>query len=324
MQLKNVLLFGMPRSGTTWLGKVFDSHPRTLYRHEPDSFGSLNAMPLFPPVEDAEHYREILQQFVSTLPESRSARVTGKLPLFPKAYLSPLAFQMRNLLLLGSKALGRVSKAEPPLPAMINRGYSGNAWLVWKSIESLGRLGVIAGLLPGCHAVHILRHPCGYVSSVLRGESQGQLGGDVPSSEDYGIYELLLQTAEARRHGLTLVVLRALRPVERLAWRWVIYNEKAMNDCADLPAYTRVRYEDLCAEPVLEYQALFAACGLPWDEQTEAFVRASTEGESGSYYSVFRNPLEAACSWKEQLSAEDVERIFAITRSCRAGELYVD
>ncbi len=324
MQLKTILLFGMPRSGTTWLGKVFDSHPCTLYRHEPDSFGSLNAIPLFPRLQDAELYRRLLQQFVADLPETRSARVTGKLPLFPKAYQGPLAFQVRKLLLLGSKALGRVSRADLPLPAMIDRGYSGDAWLVWKSIESLGRLGVIAGLLPDCHAVHILRHPCGYVSSVLRGESQGQLGGDVPSSEDYGIYELLLQTAEARAHDLTLDGLRALRPVERLAWRWVIYNEKAINDCTDLPACTRVRYEDLCADPVSGYQALFAATGLPWDEQSEAFVRASTESTSGSYYSVFRNPLDAARSWEQQLATEDIQRVLAITRGSRAGRLYDD
>src|SRR5690349_19178518 len=29
-------ILGAPRSGTTWLGKIFDSHPSVLYRHEPD------------------------------------------------------------------------------------------------------------------------------------------------------------------------------------------------------------------------------------------------------------------------------------------------
>ncbi|RLQ20762.1 sulfotransferase [Seongchinamella sediminis] len=324
MQLKTILLFGMPRSGTTWLGKVFDSHPGTLYRHEPDSFGTLDAMPLFPQLEDAGNYGQMLQQFVATLPESRSARITGKLPLFPKVYLDPGAFHLRKLLLLASKALGRASAAELPLPAMINRGYSSDAWLVWKSIESLGRLGVIASLLPDCHAVQILRHPCGYVSSVLRGEAGGQLGGDVPASEDVGIYELLLNTAEAQTHGLTLDGLRSLQPVERLAWRWVIYNEKAINDCAGLTKYTRVRYEDLCADPVTAYQALFAITGLPWDDQTAAFVRSSTEGGTGSYYSVYRNPLEAAQNWQQQLAADDIERVLAITQNSSAGELYGD
>ena len=32
-----IVIFGSPRSGTTWLGKLFDSHPDVFYLHEPDS-----------------------------------------------------------------------------------------------------------------------------------------------------------------------------------------------------------------------------------------------------------------------------------------------
>ena len=32
-----VMLVGSPRSGTTWMAKIIDSHPQVLYRHEPDS-----------------------------------------------------------------------------------------------------------------------------------------------------------------------------------------------------------------------------------------------------------------------------------------------
>ena len=46
-----VLLFGMPRSGTTWIGKIFDSYPDTVYRHETDSSGRLNAVPLLAPAD---------------------------------------------------------------------------------------------------------------------------------------------------------------------------------------------------------------------------------------------------------------------------------
>ena len=41
-----ILLFGMPRSGTTWLGKIFDSHPLVLYRHEPDTWQRLTDVPI--------------------------------------------------------------------------------------------------------------------------------------------------------------------------------------------------------------------------------------------------------------------------------------
>ena len=324
MDLRTILLFGMPRSGTTWLGKVFDSHPRSLYRHEPDSFGTLDAMPLFPDVARAAQYQALVGNFVSALPATRSARVTGKLPLFPKDYQGPLAFQLRRLLLLTGKFASRMGMGQVPLPPMIDRHYGDRAYLVWKSIESLGRLGVIARLLPGCHAVHILRHPCGYVASVLRGEAQGRLGGDVPASEDYGIFELLLHTEAARAYGLTLDALRAMQPVERLAWRWVLYNEKAMADTDDLEACTRVRYEDLCTQPLEGYRRLFAATELPWDIQTERFVQRSTGSNSDSYYSVFRDPALAARGWREQLAREDIERILRITRASRAGALYGD
>jgi hypothetical protein len=172
--------------------------------------------------------------------------------------------------------------------------------------------------------VHILRHPCGYVSSVVRGEAQGRLGGDVASSEDYGILEMLLATEAGREHGLDLAGLRTLHPVERLAWRWVLYNEKAMADTAGLAGCTRVRYEDLCAQPLETYRRLFAATELPWDIQTEAFVQRSTGSNSDSYYSVFRDPAQAARSWEQQLAAGDIERILRITSTTRAGAIYGD
>jgi hypothetical protein len=37
------LVFGLPRSRTTWLGKIFDSQPDTLYRHEPNNHPRLAA-----------------------------------------------------------------------------------------------------------------------------------------------------------------------------------------------------------------------------------------------------------------------------------------
>ena len=80
-----ILIFGQPRSGTTWIGKLFDSHPDTLYRHEPDSVRKLS-LPLFPARQEAPQFREDLEKFIASLPVMRSPEVVGKQPLFPKSY----------------------------------------------------------------------------------------------------------------------------------------------------------------------------------------------------------------------------------------------
>jgi len=35
MSISNLALFGVPRSGTSWLGQIFNSSPNTLYRYQP-------------------------------------------------------------------------------------------------------------------------------------------------------------------------------------------------------------------------------------------------------------------------------------------------
>jgi hypothetical protein len=137
-------------------------------------------------------------------------------------------------------------------------------------------------------------------------------------------WRLLLDTGVARQYELDLETLRQLRPVERLAWRWVLYNDKAMADTDGLAGCSRVRYEDLCAHPLEGYRQLFTDTELPWDAQTEAFVRRSTGSNSDSYYSVFRDPALAARSWQEQLAREDIDRVLRITRASRSGALYGD
>ncbi len=321
--LKNpILLFGMPRSGTTWLGKVFDSHPDTLYRHEPDSGGALDdLLPMFPDPAEAEHYRTAIARFFQTLPTNRSIRVAGKLPLFPKSYQRPFAHQIRLGFVPSAKVLSRWISVES-LPEFVANDRAATIRLVWKSIESLGRLGTLARVVPDARVIHIVRHPCGYVSSVLSGEAAGLMPGAVSASEDYGILELLLQTDGARRRGLDIAYFRKMQPVERLAWRWLLYNEKALAELSDLPNACSVRYEDLCRDPVGGYRSLFEFSGLDWSEQSAAFVDASTHSEKSAYFSVFKNPERAAFGWKSKLAEEDQARILAVVSGSRPGELF--
>lgn len=316
-----ILLFGMPRSGTTWIGKIFDSHPDTLYRHEPDSWGLLNALPLAAALEETERYQDTIRTFCAQLPGMSRTKVAASTPIFPKNYYSPLRYQLFRLNVFAVKAAARVA-GEQPVHNFIRAADLPRIRVVWKSVESLGRLGVVARAMQPCHGIHIARHPCGYVASVLRGESRRKFGDEVAASEDTPLLERWLDTPAARRHGLTLDGLKAMHPVERLAWRWVLYNAKAMQDVAEQPGCMTLRYEDLCRDPLGVARQLFEFTRLPWNPQTERFVSESTSRDVGRYYSVVKDPLKASSKWKGELSAEDIDRIYAVVAQTEPGALY--
>ena len=316
-----ILLFGMPRSGTTWLGKIFDSHPYTLYRHEPDSVHRLINMPLIISRDSVAEYEAEIRAFYDRLPLMNTARVCAKLPIFPKTYLS--AFQIR-LLAAGAviAKLGQKLFSDFPVIGGAQKSKHNQVRIVWKSIESLGRFGLILRILEPAYGVHIIRHPCGYVASVLRGERLKNFSSKCSDSEDYGVFEMLLTTEQAQRRELDINFLKALDPVERLAWRWLLFNEKAMEDVADLSRCQVVRYEDICSDPYGMLRKLFQFTQLPWSTQTETFIRKSTTKENVSFYSVFKDSKKAACRWKHELHKRDADKILQVTQSSKPGMLY--
>ncbi len=305
-----IFLFGMPRSGTTWIGKIFDSHPLTLYRHEPDSWSPISAVPLVPRVEDAPLYFSLLRRFVASVAAMNVPKVCAKTPVFKKAYQSTPAFEIQRVGALAAKIGGKVVPGFPVVGA--SRRIHGEMRLVWKSIESLARLGVLIETFPAARAIHIIRHPCGYVSSVLRGEQRSHFEDNSGSSEDYGIYHLLLDTDLAKNHSLDLGYLSSLTAVERLAWRWLLFNEKAIADCAKTDRALVVCYDDLCADPIGITRSMFDFAGLGWAPETQKFLGASTGSDDGAYYGVFKNSRLAASRWERDLSEEDQHRIIAI------------
>lgn len=316
-----ILLFGMPRSGTTWIGKIFDSHPETLYRHEPDSWGRLNFLPLMAPRDQTEAYASGIRDFFDRLPDMNLTKVVASTPIFPKKYYSPLRYQLFRFNVFAAKALAKIS-GEQAAPSWIRKQDIPRIRVVWKSIESLGRLGVIERALQPCFGIHITRHPCGYVASVLRGESQQRFTSDTSASEDLELLAMCMNTTAAREYGLSMEMLQALHPVERLAWRWVLFNAKAMEDIAGEPNCMRLRYEDLCIDPMGVAKKLFEFTHLSWNAQTERFVSQSTAKDVGRYYSVVKDPMKAATKWKKELSASDIDRVYAVIAKTHLSELY--
>lgn len=317
-----ILLFGMPRSGTTWIGKLFDSHPDTLYRHEPDSVRMLG-LPLFPEKRNASQYRQELERFVNSLPLIRHPKVVGKQPLFPKSYQSVTALLAYRASVAITKAAGSLRRNFPCLYRPSAAGCK-QVHLVWKSIESSGRLGVCIEALPNARAIHLMRHPCGYVASVLRGQAAKRFGGPESAADDPWLLKLLLATPTGKARGFSLDDIERLTREERLAWCWVLSQEKILIDVEGCERVLTVRYEDVCSDPLGMTRQMFEFAGLDWQLQTETFVGASTHATNTDYYSVFKDSQASAEGWRSELTPEAIERILRILRTSTLQRFYND
>jgi hypothetical protein len=316
-----VILIGMPRSGTTWLGKIFDSHPDTLYRHEPDSWEKLTDLPIVADPGNEERYGEAIRRFNEGVGAMTAPKVCAKVPIFRKSYLSSWRLIGYRLGADLARLAGACGVQAPVVCAP--RKVPRNATLVWKSIESVGRLGLLMRSLDA-HVIHLIRHPCGYVASVLRGEQQSRFEDNRGASEDYGLLEQLLDTYHARQMCLNSSNLRSLTPEERLAWRWTLFNDKAMREGHGDPRYAVLRYEDLCSNPCDAARHLIEFSGLAWRAETESFIQQSTSREDARYYGIFKDPVKAANSWRDTLTDHQQDRIRRVTAGSLPGAMFED
>jgi hypothetical protein len=314
-----VVTFGLPRSGTTWLAKIFDSHPDVLCRHEPDRLfrGELPNICLD---EDRSKYLGPAREYLWRLADRRTLGVAGSPPFLPKSYRDPAAALLRKTVLYGFGALRHAIGIPDwlrqfPFPDLIRSGKRSSVRIVVKSV-STGRARLFAEAWPKCRVVVIVRHPCGQVESEARGVALGKFGRREANVA-------LARSPLAEAMGLRVDALDELPVVELLAWRWAFWNQVMLDDFGGIARAKIVRYEDLAADPQRIAQDLFRFAGLSWQPQTERFIEWSTSRDrSDQYFQVMRDPATAAGRWRNGLSSEDQERILGMARRAPVGALF--
>jgi hypothetical protein len=310
---------GLGRSGTTWISKVIDSSPEVLYFHEPDLVKRIPCIPLTTAAEDFEAWGGLVRKYVEHLPDYSCARSLMKRPYFNKhfhqgaaqklahqLFLARLRFDQVTSKLVGVKTLRRMPIALRSVPV-----------IVWKTVTQTGNIGCFLRAFPEQQMVHVIRHPCGFIDSVLRGERTKMLASSVGLSDDPGIFDFALKTAFAQKLGLTLRAWRTMDRIERLAYIWLCWNEQANVDADGMVNYHLVYFDEMCQDSFRVSKALYDFLGLVWGSQTEAFIATSTTTNSSSYYSVNRVSQDVPTAWKSGLSADQIKRVLEI---CSQGE----
>src|ERR1700722_19691843 len=196
-----VLLLGAPRSGTSWLAKIFDSHPDVLYRHEPDTVLRTWDLPWMCPRDDVGKYVDEARLYLRRLIETATLKTAGSLPMFPKSFESTPARLTRTAIIHALQVADLVKAARRltrsmHIPDFIDPARHPELRVVIKSVSSRGRARLFAEALPGAKIIFILRDAWGQVASMQRGAALGKFEEKVPVAE-------LLETEQAARYGLT-------------------------------------------------------------------------------------------------------------------------
>ncbi|HWU55579.1 MAG TPA: sulfotransferase [Rhizomicrobium sp.] len=310
-----IFIFSSARSGSTWVAKAFDSHPDTLYLHEPDIVD--RGSDLLPHWfdGDASGCEERARQYLSRLAQNRNLRTVGTRPIFRKTYRSDIAWKIRIGLIYAGKGLeraGLTAMAERiEIPDMARAGFTPR--LVVKSVSALGRIEALVKSAVPMSPILLLRNPCAFVQSYLRGNRMGVMRAP-------GRMGRLLQTRSARRLNVDAALDKTEDPVERLAWEWLLANCEA-NDAIAQAGGIVVKYEDVAASPEKELRSLFSRLGLDWPDSTTQFLQTSSAGE-GSYYSLTRDPLVAISRWKQEMPQAHIEKVQDIVSRAPVGRQY--
>lgn len=310
-----VLVLGAPRSGTTWLAKIIDSHPDVLYRHEPDAMIPGAETPAAPDI------LPLLRLWA----QARSAKTSSKRPFFRKRWQPAGAAVLRAVVAGGVSLAARLpapfrSLARVPIPDI---AIAQPRRLVIKSIAWTAGAPVLAAALPASRTVLILRHPCGQVDSVMRGNRQRRFdlktaGTDMPFNEIAAI-------RHAAAFGITEPGFQALPDAAKYAWSWRAFNEPLYAALADRPNARVLVYETLCEQPVQLARQILSFCGLDWDRQTADFIgRSSTRAGKSGYYSINRDAIAAADRWRSSMPQADADAVRAVVADSPLASLWPD
>ena len=307
-----VLLAGSARGGTSWALKVLDSHPAVQGCHEP--FYQLgNDQKLSQLCERVKAGNgtpgdtEVLTRLLM-----KACIETHKPPFFRKSFLKTPAW------LLTAAWFG--AKACKPMSAAFNYLASGNLNEQHCIVIKNRPFPLLDRILETIHAdaLVLLRHPCGVVSSWLRGMRMGVMKASSADADKVwsrnSNYLVPLGFSESD--------ITAMSPAGLLAINWLVDTAIFSQYEHSTKMKTRtIVYCDLVRNPMQEWSRIFDWLHLPFDSSVETFLNQSSKpgfdvrrlmGKKYSYFSVQRgatSPLEA---WRKDMTPDEIHEVMSI------------
>jgi hypothetical protein len=309
---RDVLIAGVARSGTTWIGRVLGETTGVRYVHEPDNHAtrpfalrakrSLGPFPILDRNESALEYERLWASvFDRKAPEpeagwsllerarrSAASRVMKRLSTSrlrnsfrDRAYRAPLASKLVELAAL------------PPL-------HSGNGTLITKSVHLAFCLEWVAAHWD-LQVVVASRHPLAVIASWMK---LGYKGRYPRLEEDPRVRERYLDPWGVRP------LPKGSSDLASIAWAVGMLSAAHDDAARRHPEWVEVSHDRLVAAPEAGFRELAAACGLTWNDHAERFLHETDR--PGDSYEINRVTSELIDVWKQRFSEEDVKEVAAV------------
>jgi hypothetical protein len=288
-----VLVTGVPRSGTTWVGRTLTLSGELGELYEPFNPAAHQARWFDPP----EFYLYVEARNAGRYGDRLTDMSRLHFPLSRIASAGPSPDAMKTALRTWRIARGhrlhdRTAMVKDPLALFSTQ---------WLAAEV------------GFRPVILVRHPAAFVSSVLRVGWQVRFGSWL--RQPLPMDSLLAPWAEqiARAHDADRDLIRDG------ALLWAVCNDVVRRWRDEHPDWLVVRHEDLAADPERAFAALYGALGLSWNETVADAIGASTnprnpaEISSGAQHELTRDSRSIAALWRSRLSDTEIRVIRSIT-----------
>ncbi|HEX6489378.1 MAG TPA: sulfotransferase [Candidatus Dormibacteraeota bacterium] len=292
-----VLLLGVPRSGTTWLGQILGRAAGAAIVNEPDNpllrrwvpvaLGSnFEALPVVEPGDRAPHYERLwtysfLGGGAGTL--LRSARLKKRVDawLQERPKVGRVLVESPAGPIVWSIRLAAAQARKPPRVVVVKSVFSALA-AEWVAVTFTPRV------------VWVKRHALDVLASWMRMDFR-----PVPDPNDPWLQERVLPKIAAP----------PLEPgasrTKQVAWAIGVQSvalEAAARSCGN---WIEVTHEDLLANPVEQSQALFSRAGLEWSDSVDEYLAQSNQPGEG--FDLKRVWGDLPGRWRRELSQEQID-----------------
>ncbi|HET7312412.1 MAG TPA: sulfotransferase [Mycobacteriales bacterium] len=294
-----ILVTGAPRSGTTWIGRTLCLGGDVGEVYEPFNPRSRQWRWFDAP----EFYLYIDESLEAPYVEPVGAMARWRYPLVRRLRAGDRRLALRSWSTARKhRRAGRGVLVKDPIALM------SAPWLAHRF---------------GFRPLVVIRHPAGFVSSLLRVGWRPRFGSWLrqPRLMDTLLAPWQEEIERAHRDDLELV--------EAGAVFWRVCAGVVTGYRAEHPDWVIVRHEDIARDPVVAYRDLYQSFGLTWSDAVAETIRAESAADNprevagGVQHGLQRDSRSVATIWQDRLTEQRVDTIRNIVGDV-AGLFYDD